>query len=209
MDYTAFKNRFQNVPFILSRDASRLEKNSQIMRNQLSRWQKRGLVVKLRQGMYLLNKNDRRIEPSLKFIANQLYSPSYVSLEYALWIYGLIPEAVFGVTSVTTKKTARFKNEMSVFIYQHIKPAAFRGFKTVKDETGASVFIAEPEKAAVDFLYLNLSKFRTDPERVFELSYRFQNLEDLKPRRLIALAKIFEDARLMKAARAFCRFAER
>lgn len=87
------------------------------------------------------------------FIAKEIYSPSYVSLEYALSIYGLIPERVVDVTSVTTKKPIEFKNKLGVFIYQHIKENCFTGFIEKEDENGLVYFIATPEKAVADFLY--------------------------------------------------------
>lgn len=64
--------------------------------------------------------------------------------------YGLIPEGVADMTAVTTRKTMRFENTLGRFIYQHIKPAAFRGFRTMGSGPNA-FFMAEPEKAVVDF----------------------------------------------------------
>jgi hypothetical protein len=206
MNYTQFKNKFQGLPIIVSKDALRLEKGGQAIRNQLNRWHKKGLIIKLKRGIYLFNKNDRKGNPSLIFVANQLYGPSYVSLEYALNYYDLIPERVADLTSVSTKKTMRLKNELGVFIYQHIKPAAFRGFKLAKDEHGLPLLLAEPEKAVVDFLYLNLNRFKADAEEQFVSSYRFQNTETLRRARLIELARAFESDRLMKLVRKFCNF---
>lgn len=206
MDYLGFKNKFQNIPIILSKDVVRLQKDSQNIRNQLNRWQSKGLIIKLKRGMYLLNKNDRKVSPSKHFIANQLYQPSYVSLEYALSFYGLIPERVSDVTSITTKKTNHFRNKLGVFIYQHIKPEAFKGFNILKEENGLSSFIAEPEKAIIDFLYLNLRKFRLDVKEILRSSYRFQNLEGLRQKKITDLAKAFNNHRLMEIARYFCEF---
>lgn len=61
---------------------------------QLSNWEKKGLIIRLKRGLYVLNENDRKIEPSRIFLANSLYSPSYVSTAYALGYYDLIPEKV-------------------------------------------------------------------------------------------------------------------
>jgi predicted transcriptional regulator of viral defense system len=63
-----------------------------ILRVQLSNWEKKGLITRLKQGLYVLNENNRKIEPSRIFLANSLYSPSYVSTAYALGYYDLIPE---------------------------------------------------------------------------------------------------------------------
>jgi len=209
MNYAQFKNRVLNLPLILSKDILSFEKNRQALLNQLKRWQDRQLIIKLKKGVYILNQNDRKINPSRQFIANQLYAPSYVSLEYALGFYGIIPERVIEVTCVATKKTARFLNKSGTFTYQHIKPAAFRGFKTLKDENGLTYFIAEPEKAVVDFLYLNLDKFKRDDKDIFEGSYRFQNAETLNKKRIIELAGCFNNRKLSKIASLFCEFIER
>ena len=142
MNYNEFKNRAQQWPLIFSRDLILRQRNKQVIRNQLKRWENKKLLVKLKRGVFLLNQHDRRINPSRAYIANYLYSPSYVSLEYALNYYGLIPEEVKDLTSVTTKKTASVKNELARFIYQHIGPKAFRGFKSLRDKAGLTFFMA-------------------------------------------------------------------
>lgn len=207
MNYAGFKNKFKDMPVIFSRDLSgRAAKEAQLMRNQLNRWREKGLIIKLKRGAYILNELDRKISLSSQFIANQLYGPSYVSLEFALNLYGLIPERVSDITSVTTKKTMVIKNDLGVFIYQHIKPDAFRGFKALKEDSGTTVFIAEPEKAVVDFLYLNLNNMPVDNTAIFRDSYRFQNLEQLKAAKIMELSKLFNNSKLMKVARNFSEF---
>jgi len=207
MDYKRFKGRVQNLPIILSRHVIRFAEDKQNIRNQLERWRARGLVVRLRRGAYLLNPDDRRINPSKTYIANQLYAPSYVSMEYALNYYGLIPERVSTVTSITTKKTFRVINALGTFTYQHVKPAAFRAFTAAKDEAGLNFFIAEPEKAVVDFLYLNLKEFRDDEHAaVFEKSYRLQNTDILKTGKVMEFAKVFGSGKLRRVAVSLCAF---
>ena len=158
----------------------------------MSGWQKKGLVIKLKRGLYILNESDRKIEPSRIFLANALYSPSYVSTTYAFGYYDLIPEKVEDVTSITTKKTAKFTNTFGTFIYQHLKINLFFGFKEIEDENGFPVLIAEPEKAILDLIYLNLQDFKNKGKDIFSLSYRFQNLDILNKKKLIDFAKRYE-----------------
>jgi len=205
MNYVEFKNGVQSLPIILTKALYRTEKNRQVLLNQLCRWEKKGLIIKLRRGMYLLNENDRKITPSRNFIAGQIYSPSYVSLECALSFYGIIPERVVDVTSVTTKKTAHFKNKLGNFYYQHIKPQAFRGFRMAK-EGELSFFIAEPEKAVVDLFYLKIRQIPSPTRELFAEYFRFQNTENLKRKRIVEFAGIFNNDRLMSLAKAFCNF---
>lgn len=199
MRFDEFKAQFQTAPLILTRDIVSCEP-PQILSNQLSRWQKQGKLVGLKRGVYLLNENDRKIEVNLNAAANQLYEPSYLSLEYALNFYGIIPEGVSDFSSITTRKTMRITNALGSFLYQRVKPAAFRGFKALGE--GKSVFfIAEAEKAVVDFLYLNLSRFGNDVREVLEHSYRFQNIEELNEKRLLELTKVFENKKLTRVVR--------
>ena len=203
-----FKNKVQNLPVIVSRDLVVSRGREQSLLNQLYRWQRKGLIIKLKKGMYLLNKNDRKVDPSRVFLACQIYSPSYISLEYALSFYGLIPERVADITCVTTRKTMRFKNELGNFIYQHIKPLAFRGFVAMKDDAGFTFFIAEAEKAVVDLFYLNLSSINLGKPELFTEYFRFQNTEELKSERIIQLAAAFRNTKLTRLANLFCEFIE-
>lgn len=202
MKYFIFRNYFQNYPIINSNNI--VDKcNFQTAHNQLNNWIKKGFVIKLKRGLYILNNNDRKINVSNLFIANQLYCPSYISLEYALNLYELIPETVMNVTSVSTKKTAKFKNELGIFTYQKIKVSVFRGFIQTVDNNGMKYFLAEPEKAVIDFIYFNLSKFNKKDKDVFETSYRFQNLQILSIRKLLFYTKLFNNKKLTKIVENF------
>lgn len=204
MNFGDFKKKTQRFPVILAKEAFKLEKNKQIMKNQLTRWDRKGLILKLKRGAYLLNEYDRKVEPSKFYLANQLYEPSYISLESALSFYGIIPEKTVSVTSVTTKKTMHFENKSGHFIYQHIKPGSFKGFVLLQEENGLEAFVAKPEKAVVDFLYLNMKEFRKDALDKLRESYRFQNLDTLKKGALIDLARCFENKRLMEVCGLLC-----
>ncbi len=198
MKYLAFKDAVREFPIISSTHIFNINRRTRTLKTQLVGWQKKGLVIKLRRGLYILNERDRKIEPSRIFLANALYSPSYVSTVYALGYYDLIPEKVVDVTSVTTKKTAQFTNAFGTFIYQHFKTGLFFGFKEIADENGFPVFIAEPEKAVLDFIYLNLANFKGKGEDLFSLSYRLQNLEILRTRTLIDFARRYENKEILK-----------
>lgn len=105
------------------------------------------------------------------FLANKLYSPSYVSLETALSIYNVIPEVAMSVTSITTKPTREFKNYHGLFKYRSVKPKAFIGYRII-EENKFKIKIAEPEKALVDYIYFKLydgNKINIEEER-FDLS---------------------------------------
>ncbi len=209
MRYNDFKNRFSRFPVISTEHIYDISGSAQVLRNQLTAWQKKGLILRLRKGLYTLNAEDRKIHPSRIFLANQIYSPSYVSCEYALGYYDLIPEKVEDVTSVTTKKTASFRNAFGHFRYHHLKIPLFFGFRRIEDENGSPVFVAEPEKAVLDFLYLNLSRFKGETTDIFEDSYRFQNTSKLKGRKLRDRAKAYQNETFSGVVTDFLAFMER
>ena len=86
--------------------------------------------------------------------ANVIYKPSYISLHTALSFYGIIPEAVPQITSVTTLKTIRFSNDFGEYSYKNIKPEMMFGYDLMEMEGGRRIMFATPEKALADMLYL-------------------------------------------------------
>ncbi len=205
MKYFTFKQKIKHLPVFSTSMLSSLTKNTKTLKVQISHWNKKGLIVPIRRGLYLLNKDDRVFEPSCFYLANQIFIPSYISLESALSYYGLIPEFVGYTTSITTRKTSKFKNQFGVFTYQHISPKNFNGFQTITELNDLKVFIAVPEKALVDFVYLNMHKFSDKDSLVFVASYRLQNYEKLSKRKLKYFASIFKSKKLNLIIKLFIR----
>lgn len=122
-------------------------------RRRLNEWQDKGYIKKLRRGYYMFS--DLSLdEQTLFLMANKLYVPSYVSFEAALSYYGLIPEGVYSLTSVSSKKTSDFKTPIARFLYRKIKPSLFFGYQIEKHK-GQGYKIAEIEKAFLDYVYFN------------------------------------------------------
>ena len=119
-----------------------------ILKYFLESWVKKGFLIRLKRGLY-------SFKPELSSeaeIANRLYQPSYLSFEYALAYYNILPEMPYVVTSATTKVTRIFSVESKTFSYLKIKKEAYGGYFLVK-ERKRSFLIAEPEKALVDYFY--------------------------------------------------------
>ena len=188
MRFEEFKRKIKKSPLFGGDVANLFAADPQVMRNQLLRWKKRGLVVRLRKGIYSLSREERRTALSRELIAANLYQPSYISLESALSYYKLIPEKVVAVTSVTTRKTKSFENEEGLFLYRQLKKTAYFGFRQARDEGGFPYFIAEPEKALLDYLYLNLGSVGSDPSGYLRDSLRLQNRSSLNKRKLANFA---------------------
>jgi len=122
-------------------------------RNNLVRWTSQGLIIRLRQGYYTFPEYLSRADYPYYF-ANRIYRPSYVSLHTALASYGMIPEAVTQITSVTSLKTASFSNPAGVFTYQSVREDIMFGYISWETADGHSILFATPEKALTDLLYL-------------------------------------------------------
>jgi len=106
-------------------------------------------IIKLKRGLYFFSLN-----PKIELeIANKLYQPSYVSFETALSHYNIIPEMVYAITSVTTKRSKEIMAQNSVYKYYKIKKSLYFGYRTEKLK-GRTVLMAEAEKALLDYIYI-------------------------------------------------------
>lgn len=142
-------------------------------------------ILKLRKGLYMFAGE----YVSEMLIANRVYQPSYVSFEYALMFYSIIPETVYTITSATTRLTREFVINNISYCYHRIKRGAFTGY-IKKDFQGQEAFIAEPEKALADYLY-----FVSIGQKV--LNERLE-LREIDKEKLIKYAKLFKRKNLIK-----------
>ena|SRR3989344_1756081 len=150
----------------------------------LHRYKKQGFILQPKRGFYIL---PNFLPPDL-YIANKLYSPSYISLEFALSYHSVIPETVYEITSVSTKATRRFETLGKVFSYRKIKKGAYTGYELQKQQ-GLSFYIADVEKAFVDLNYLRL-KSRQKPISRF-------NKDKINPEKALRYAKLFNNIKLI------------
>ena len=129
--------------------------------NKVSALEKKGDIIRLKQGLYVPNPDLSGKQLSLFLIGNKLYGPSYISLQSALRFYGLIPEQVFTICSMTMRRSQLFHNSLVWFEYVHIDRDVFPiGLREETLEDGTSFVIATPEKALCDLIsnisHLNL-----------------------------------------------------
>lgn len=114
--------------------------------------EKKGLLIRLKRGLYAVSPEISGKELSVGLIANHLYGPSYVSLHWALRWYGLIPERVETVTSITTRHTREFETPLGHFTFRGVSKEYFPiGIKSQED-AGLHFLLASPEKALCDML---------------------------------------------------------
>jgi predicted transcriptional regulator of viral defense system len=151
MQYIKLKEKLSKFIIFSLSDIKKIEPN--FHRARLNEWQKKAYIKKIRRSYYMFS--DQVINEAVLFlVANKIYFPSYISLEMAMSIYNLIPEAVYELTSVSTNKTNYFKTDIADFRYRSIRPELMFGYKLVKFN-GCVYKIAEAEKAILDFLYIN------------------------------------------------------
>lgn len=198
MNILEFKERLKNFMSFNLNDIRKIDACFDLRR--LNEWQDKNYIKMIRRGYYAFS--DIEVNESvLSVLANKIYTPSYVSLEMALSHYNLIPEAVYGITSVTSRKTNHFKTDFGDFIYRHIKPQLMFGYVLIHFR-GQSFKIAEPEKAILDYFYLNANLNSAED---FE-GLRFNSKEFIKlldKEKLRGYLNAFKNKRL---ARRFNRF---
>ncbi len=117
---------------------------------KLAREVKAGRLFKIVNGLYETDPNT----PGY-LLAGSIYGPSYISFEYALSYYGLIPERVDTITCATInkKKKKKYDTDFGVFTYRDIPALAYPEEIVLKTENGYSYQLAMPEKALCDKIY--------------------------------------------------------
>jgi predicted transcriptional regulator of viral defense system len=112
---------------------------------------RKGIIIRVKKGLYVLGDRFRMRPYSRELLANLVYGPSYISMEYALQYYGMIPERVEAVTSVTTGRSRRFITPLGLFIYRNIPLSAFHvGMTRIEYDDNTAFLFATPEKALCD-----------------------------------------------------------
>ena len=171
---------------------------------QLTRWTKSGRILQLRRGVYLLAPPYRKVEPHPFLIANHLRNGSYVSLQSALSHYGMIPEHVPVVTSVTTGRPERLDTPVGTYVFHHVKPSRFFAYVQVEFSQRQHAFVATPEKALLDLVYLTPHGERNPYLR----ELRLQNLEIIDKDVLAKAAERFGKTKIRRAVKNIIRIIE-
>ncbi|MGO4875007.1 hypothetical protein ACEN2P_00265 [Pedobacter psychrotolerans] len=110
-----------------------------------------GLIEPVKKGLYIAGKSLGAERPENALLANHILGPSYLSMESALAHYGLIPEKVFAVTSMTTKASRKFQTSIGRYTYTNLPlPYYAFGLATVSLSKDQQAIMAIPEKALCD-----------------------------------------------------------
>ena len=166
------------------------------VRRQLSRWTAAGRLYQLRRGLYALTPPFQKVIPHPFLVANRLVRPSYVSRQSALAYHGLIPEHAPAVTSVTTARPGQWDTPLGRYDFRHIQVDLWRGYRPTDLGGGQQAFVAGPEKALLDLVYLQPGG--DAPAYLREL--RLQNLDRLDRDELRRQADQADSPKLRRAA---------
>jgi len=150
MDTVLFRNKIDAEEFDYQMLLDCLSDYQQ-PRAKITKLLKKGVIIRVKKGIYVFGEPYRRKPVSREILANLIYGPSYISLDYALQWHGLIPEAVHTVTSVTSGRSRTFTTPFGTFSYRHIALKAFQiGMDRVPIDDNRAFLIATPEKALAD-----------------------------------------------------------
>jgi predicted transcriptional regulator of viral defense system len=173
------------------------------IQRQLTRWVGTGRLYQLRRGLYALAPPFQKIRPHPFLVANRLVRGSYVSLQSALAHYGMIPEYVPVTTSVTTARPGLWDTPLGRYDFRHIRGELLSGYRRSALLEGQDAFLATPEKALLDLIYLTPGA--DTPEYLQELRL---HLERLDPEELERQAEAMAKPKLRRAVERIVRLAE-
>lgn len=151
MKYIDIQNNLRSLGVFTLNDIRMLD--PEFREPTLNDWLNNGWIKRIRRFWYA----DSSFNPQGNdyfFIANKIFSPSYISLESALSYYGFIPETTIQIISISTRKTSLFDTQFGVFSYKSIKNDLYFGYEVIQNN-GRSFTLATPEKALLDYLYLH------------------------------------------------------
>lgn len=174
------------------------EKNEDALSFNIKYWTKNQLIIPLKKGKYILKSRFEKEENKdlyLEYLANKMYEPSYISGEYVMGKYNLLTEAVYGISSVTTRKTKTFDNKLGRFNYYSLSSRLFFGFEITKFYS-ANIMVAKKPKAVLDYLYLRFFKNALISEKsIEELRINWENLNKKEFEDLEKYARIVKNKR--------------
>ncbi|MEI2610483.1 MAG: hypothetical protein V9G20_17790 [Candidatus Promineifilaceae bacterium] len=163
---------------------------------QVADWVRAGQVVQLRRGLYALAEPNAQAKPHPFVVGNSLVPASYISIHMALSYYSLIPEHVAVVTSVTTQRPGQWQTPYGRFAFQHVQRDFFYGFEYRAVSQTQYAYVALPEKALLDLVYIRPG----GDKPAFLASLRLQNLDQLNVERLLVFADRLGKQKLKQAA---------
>ncbi len=202
MKFDELQQLLMQRPFFETNEITTLfeEPEPQILA-RLSRWVRDGKLIQLRRGKYLLPQRYQKVSPSIFYISNYLYRPSFISLFSALQHYQCIPEQVKAVQAVSTRQTKSWDTAIGRFTYFSTQPRRFYGYEHVSLGYGEqqTAYIATLERALIDICYFYPGEWTK--ERWSEL--RLDLPDSFQSERLLKYADRMQSNKVHRAIRKF------
>ncbi|CDZ81573.1 hypothetical protein BN1013_02109 [Candidatus Rubidus massiliensis] len=159
-----------------------------------------GELIRLKNGFFLIrDKIETEAGTTIPYelVANLLYGPSYVSLEWALSFYGMIPEKVYTISSMTLGRNKLFKTSIGDFAYHALSEKCYDVGITQKKNSDfiGSFFIATPEKAIIDTISKTckgLNKYELKDELLLSQRMDEEAITQLDKKLLEQIAKVYK-----------------
>ncbi len=163
-----------NINIFRLQDIQMLFPNEKYLATDLKRLTDNKGIIRLFKGQYVLLNH----KISTEEIVQQIYYPSYVSFQSALFIHGIVDQGPNQIVLATTNRQKSLSILGTQIQFNHIKPSLYFGYVFDKN-----IFMAEPEKAICDMLYLNFTnKISTDVNSWYLKNIDFVKLQNyLKP----------------------------
>lgn len=151
MDIFDIKNKINTTVFTHEMLCEVLVSTFSNVNDKISQMVKKEDIIRLKRGLYIFNKKYQNSSVDKMTVANMLYTPSYISYEYALSYYGLIPERVYEISSASIKAKKIYETPLGRFSYTKVPLRAFSiGIDWLYDEKIGGRLIATKEKALCD-----------------------------------------------------------
>lgn len=150
---TKLIQKIKNIPksYFSFTDLKKIsELSDESLKVAISRMIKNGEIIKLRKGVYALDIS----KISWENFAVEMYSPSYLSFEWALARHNILSQKPINLTLAVAKRSKKIITPQNIIIYHHLQPKLFWGF--AKED---NYLLAEPEKAFLDLAYLSLNGY--------------------------------------------------
>jgi predicted transcriptional regulator of viral defense system len=175
-------------------------------RDRITRLLARGTIVRIKKGLYCFGEAFRNEPLCREYLANLIYGPSYISLDYALSLHGLIPERVETITSVTTRRSRHFDTPLGTFSYRMLNGRRY-AVGVLLERAGKTPFlVASPEKALMDKVWTDkhFSRLRSSEYSAYlydVLRIDWQSLSQFDCSRLQVIATAYDSAKINKLVR--------
>ncbi len=184
-----------------------LLKNYARPRDKITQLLKNKVLIRVKKGLYIFGDKYARKPYTIETLANLIYGPSCISLDYALAFYNMIPERVEVVTSVTNKRDKYFQTPVGIFTYRYLHTQKYPiGITAILIDETHPVLFATPEKALADKIMLGSLGLKLNNEKDIvyylyeDLRLYPEKIKELDVKKLKKIASIYSNKNVFSLA---------